>query len=120
MCNSLIVKIHPSAQVLQEYKFLVHSIDPSILVYQKGDVIDYLDNIDVVVSFPPNSTALIYSLIARKPLLLCNFFFDQKGILLENTAATECNEPSLIIESIHKLQSFNFATKNFQKFIKNS
>jgi len=115
---SLIVKIHPSAQVLQEYKFLVHSIDSSILVYQKGDVIDYLDNIDVVVSFPPNSTALIYSLIAKKPLLLCNFFFDQKGILLEKIVATECNEPSLIIESIHKLQSFNPATKNFQKFIK--
>ena len=55
---------------------------------QKGSVEDFLENCDVVISFPPSSTALIYSIIAKKPIILCNFFNYSSGNLVDENVAT--------------------------------
>jgi len=103
---SITVKIHPSSAVLSDYKSLIHPIDSSIPVYQKGDIQDFLKDSDVVISFQ-SSTAEVYALLAKKPIIICNFFNIQGDVFLERGLAIDCKKPSSIIPSIHTALSSN-------------
>jgi hypothetical protein len=96
---SITVKIHPSSSVLSDYESLIHSIDSSIPVYQKGDILQFLNDCDVIISFQ-SSTAEVYGLLARKAIIICNFF-DLKGdVFLERGLAIDCKNTSSLIKSI--------------------
>jgi len=97
---SLKVKIHPSSASLSEYEPLIHSIDPSIPVFQKGSIEDYLDDIDVILAYSSASTGLVYSLIQKKPIVICNFFNRTDDRLIDAKLALECKEASLLIDTI--------------------
>jgi hypothetical protein len=99
---SLIVKLHPSSQVYSEYESIIHSINSSIPIYQKGAIDDYIDESDVVVSFVPISSVAIYALIAHKPLILCNFFNYEKDFFLNRKLTLECKNPSELNSLIEK------------------
>lgn len=70
----LFVKLHPTSDSLQFYKKHIHSIDDSILLYQKGSIEPYVELSDVVITFTHLTSAIIFPLILRKPIILCNFF----------------------------------------------
>lgn len=106
---SLVVKIHPTGESLLEYQSLINPIDLSIPVYQKGDVIEFLEQADVVISFSA-STALVFSLIAKKPIIICNFFDVKNDVFLERGLALECTEISKLVPSIHQILSSNPAS----------
>ena len=97
---SLVVKLHPSSQVYSDYEKLIHEVNSSIPIYQKGIIMDYLDNFDVVVSFAPLTSASIYPLILHKPLVLCNFFDFKYNNKIEEGVAWECKKPNELIEII--------------------
>ena len=116
---SLVIKIHPSAELLSEYNSLTQSIDPSVSVYQKGDVLDFLNGADVVVGFETN-TSIEYALFCRKPIVICNFD-DRKGDdLLERGLAFECKEISNLVPTIFKANRKNPASEkkidDYKKF----
>ena len=98
---SITVKIHPSTSILSEYTSIIHQIDSSISVYQKGDIQEYLENSDLIITFE-SSTAEVYAIIDRKPIIICNFFNADQDILVKNGLAVECLEPSRLFESIEK------------------
>lgn len=107
---SITVKIHPSSSVLSDYELLVHSIDPSIPVHQKGIIEDFLKDCDVVLTFQ-SSTAEVYALLYKKPVVICNFF-DLKGdAFLERGLAIDCKDPSTLLELIHLGLEKNPATE---------
>lgn len=106
---SLVVKIHPSSEVLYDYQNLITPIDPTIPVFQKGDVLEFLNEADVVIGFQANS-ALEYCLISRKPIVICNFYDLKADIFLEKNLAVECRNTSTLILSIHKALNSNPAT----------
>lgn len=113
------VKLHPSAQLFYEYEPLIHSIDPSIQIYQKGNVLDYLEDVDVVVTYPAGSSAHMYALIAKKPIIICNFTKYGRSILLKRDLALECRKSEDLIESILKIIKSNPATEEKRElFIK--
>jgi hypothetical protein len=98
---SLTIKIHPSSTLLSEYEPLIHSIDKSIPIFQKGSIEDFLDEADVVVSYSSQSTGLVFSLIQKKPIVICNFFkvgFDNR--LTDDGLAKECKDLSSLIKTI--------------------
>ena len=98
---SLTIKIHPSSTVLSEYEPIIHSIDKSIPIFQKGSIEDFLDEADVVVSYSSQSTGLVFSLIQKKPIVICNFFkvgFDNR--LTDDGLAKECKDLSSLIKTI--------------------
>ena len=43
------IKIHPSQESLEEYRNLVHKIDPSIMIYQKEPILQLLEESDVII-----------------------------------------------------------------------
>jgi len=114
---SLIVKLHPSSQLFEDYFKIINSIDPSVPIYQKEDLIDFFEKTDVVISYPPISSALIYALIAQKPIILCNFFNERKGILIERGLAQESKDPSQLAEIIKKVSvSETISKQNLNNF----
>ena len=114
---SLTVKIHPSTSILSEYVSIINLIDSSIPVYQKGDIQDYLENIDLVITFE-SSTAEVYAIIARKPIIICNFFQSERDILVEKGVAIECMDPSNLLELIEQIPHNSEYDKKRDNFIK--
>ena len=107
---SVTVKIHPSSSVLSDYESLVNSIDSSIRIFQKGDILEFLNDYDIIISFQ-SSTAEVYALLCRKPIVICNFF-DLKGdAFLERGLAIDCKEPSSLLTLINLALEKNPATE---------
>ena len=109
---SLIVKIHPTAALLHEYETLVHSIDPAIRVFQVGSVEDYLDETDVFISYYSWSTASMYALFHKIPIIICNFFNFDDDEMINRGLALECKEPSSLINKLEKAVKNNPATED--------
>jgi len=99
---SLKVKIHPSSASISEYEFLIHSLDSTIPIFQKGSIEDYLDDVDIILAYSSASTGLIYSLIENKPIVICNFFNRKNDRLIDAGLALECKESSLLIDTIKR------------------
>lgn len=106
---SLVIKIHPAGESLSEYQSLVNTIDSSIPVHQKGDILDFLAEADVIISSQA-STALTYALIAKKPIIIWNFANVKEDAILEHGLALECKEPNTLVPLIHQILSRNPAS----------
>jgi len=97
----LTVKIHPSSAILSRYKKLIESVDPSIEIYQEGDILDFLKNNDVVVTFPDTSV-LAYALFLQKPIIIFNFYNAKGSVFIERGIAHECKKSSELASLILK------------------
>lgn len=107
---SITVKIHPSSSILSDYESLIHSINPSIPVHQKGDILDFLKDSDVVLTFH-SSTAEVYALLADKPIVICHYFDLQGDVFLDRNLAINCITPSSLISNIEMALSSNPASE---------
>lgn len=115
---SLMVKLHPSSQVYEDYESIIHNVDPSVPIYQKGVLMDFLEGVDLVVSFSPISAALFYPLIARKPLVLCNFFNFKYLTTIGEGVAWECTDPKQLVKTIRDaLDSHSKNEKKLEEFL---
>ena len=112
------IKIHPSQESLEEYRNLIHKIDPTIMIYQKEPILALLEESDVIIS-PSSSTAMLCGLLLRKPLIIHNCFQTEHDELLERKMVVECKELSDIISSIHTAVKSKPSDKKIDEFIKN-
>ncbi|MFM7796588.1 MAG: CDP-glycerol glycerophosphotransferase family protein, partial [Candidatus Nitrosotenuis sp.] len=103
----LTIKLHPSSIALSDYENMIRSIEPYVQIFQSGDIIDYLSNTDVLVSFPGSSTIFVYALAAEKPIILCNFYNQERHQFLEKDLAVECKKPESLIDQIKSSASNN-------------
>lgn len=114
---NLSVKIHPSTSSLSEYTSLIHSINPSIPIFQKESIENFLQNTDVIIS-SQSSTAEVYALLAKKRIVICDFFNSKNDdLFVKQGIAVSCKRPSDIILSIEKAKTLQFYELNRQKFI---
>lgn len=115
---SLVVKIHPTSEVLSEYQSLINPIDPSVLIYQKEDIVDLLEMSDVIIGTSA-STAILCALIAKKPIIIHNCFNVDNDVFLENGLALECKQLSKLVTSIYDVLSSNPASpEKVENFIR--
>ncbi len=116
----LLIKIHPSSSILNDYSLIVNQIDNNIPIYQKGSIDEYLENMDVVITSPFSSSAETYALLAQKRIVICNFFeHDFEDQLVKEGVAVSCKDPSMLIASIKKAQSLESYDQKRLNFIKN-
>lgn len=119
MCNSLIVKIHPAYTNLIEYKEMIDTINASIPLYKNKDFFKLLEQSDVVIDYSGVSSSLLFALIAKKPIVLCNYHHLKDDIFLEKDLALKCTDPSQIFSSILTVLKSNPASKEKrEKFIR--
>lgn len=96
------VKIHPASAKINYYKPLIEEINPKIQIFQEGSIEPYLKTSDFIVVYSPYSTSLIYAMIHRIPIILCNFYDDMDDIfnLVSSNVAIECKNIDSIKASI--------------------
>ncbi len=101
----IILKIHPSTEILSEYEQLLKEILPNAIIHQKGNIENFINDSDLVISFPASSV-LIFSLLMKKPLIVCNYF-KMDDLFIKNNPMVECTDPSSLLIKIDELTSFN-------------
>lgn len=115
---TLVIKLHPSSTILSEYQTLISAIDPSIQIFQSGDILEFLNDTDVVLGFQTDS-ALEYALLSKIPIVICNFFNFKNDPFVERSLVLECKEISNLIQSIKQVFLSNPASQEkFDKYIK--
>lgn len=114
---SLVIKIHPSGENLSDYESVVKPIEPSISIFQQGDIVRFLEEADVVIG-TSTSTALVCSLIAKKPIIIWNVYGVKGDVFLERNLALECKNRSSIIPLIRQILTTNPAsTPKVEEFV---
>ena len=96
----LIIKIHPYNENLSEYQEIVRKLNADIEVKKDGDILDYLEKSDVVLTYTSQTTSALFALIAKKPIVICNFYKIHNDRFLDLGLAIECKEPENIIPSV--------------------
>lgn len=115
---STVVKIHPTSVDISYYEKLLKNIEPNMQIFQKENFLDLLDICDLVIGYPANSTMLRTSLLAKKPIVLCNFFNNGTCEFLQKKLAIECKSPQKLVETIFYAIKTNPSTsKNASDFI---
>ena len=114
---NIILKIHPSSEILSEYTQLLREVLPNAAIYQKGNIENFIHDSDVVISFPVSSV-LIFAILMKKPLIVCNYF-NMDDLFLKNNPVAECKNPLLLLKKINELTSSNLQfNKDRDNFIK--
>lgn len=117
---SVTIKIHPTTARIEEYNNLVKPFNNNIPIIQKGNVLDLLDEFDVIIS-ERFSSAEMYAIIARKPIIMCNFGSLPYDLLLEKKLAIECKNSEQLVEKIHESLKNNSKYEEIrEKFLKES
>lgn len=114
----LTIKLNPQENY-DYYKSLVHSIDKNILIFKDGDFLDYLEKTDIVISFSGVTSIAIFTLLARKPLLVTNFFNIKGDKPIEEKVAINCESPSQLTNLI-KMGVTNTHEEKIARFIKDT
>ena len=96
----LIIKIHPYNENLSEYQEIVRKVNADFEVKKDGDILDYLEKSDVVLTYTSQTTSALFALIAKKPIVICNFYKIHNDRFLDLGLAIECKEPEIIIPSV--------------------
>jgi len=94
------IKLHPTSHQISYYKKISEKIDSDIKIFQKGDALEHIVNSDLVISYSGFSSVHYSALLCNKPLILCNFFKFNKGLLLNKNIAIECKDIRTIGELI--------------------
>jgi hypothetical protein len=114
----LTVKLHPSTARFSDYDSLIHSIDDSINLVQKGDIRNFLENSDIYLS-SETSTGEFFAVIARIPIIICKFFNEpDENILVQNKVAKLCTNPNDLINIIKNLKTEPISETDRYEFIR--
>lgn len=108
---SFSVKLHPSSHPIDYYKKYIHTQDSSIPIFQKGSLESYVENCDVVLTFTQITSAFIFPLILRKPVIICNFYNEQlsDGIKKLVFVCTKPSELSNLITESHEKNHMKYS-----------
>ena len=106
----LVVKIHPSSEILSEYQKIIGPISDTILIHKEGNALEFIQKADVIIGFSTES-ALIQALILKKPVIICNFYGLQGDLFLKHDLVFNCEKIENLIPSIKKSKQNNPATK---------
>jgi len=93
-------------------------INDDLEILQEEDALESIVNADLIISYSGFSSAHNYALLSNKPLILCNFFKFDKGLLLKKDLAVECRDVTIINELISSTLIKNpISQKHVQNYI---
>ena len=114
----LTIKIHPYNEDLTDYQNIIKKNNADIKIEKDGNILDFLENSDIVIVFTSISTSAYFTLIAKKPIVVCNFYNIHNDRLVDSGLAIECKEPKNIIPCIKNAISTTQNSEQFDEFIK--
>jgi len=108
---SLTIKIHPTSEDYIEYKKLLEPFK-DVYLSQTDEITDLLHKSDIVIT-PCASTAGMFALIMKKPIIVWNYFQVSGDVLLRKNIVLECKNSTELHSCINNAESFRI--KNNQK-----
>jgi hypothetical protein len=112
------IKIHPSSENIIEYQALLKNEGYDIPIFQKGEIMDFIEDADIIISFSIATTANMFALIAKKPIVIYDYFGIESGEFFSRKLVYKCTKSSEIIPAIFNTASKNLSkTENSQKFL---
>jgi hypothetical protein len=108
---SLTIKIHPTSEDYIEYKKLLEPFR-DVYLSQTDEITDLLHKSDIVIT-PCASTAGMFALIMKKPIIIWNYFQVSGDMLLRKNIVLECKHSTELHYCINNAESFRI--KNNQK-----
>lgn len=114
---NITIKIHPSSEQLSDYESIIHKINKSIKIIQQGDILEYILNADVIVTYS-GASSLVYALMCNKPIIICNFYNLRNDIFIDGKVALSCKNEIEVKKTIEKIERGSFIKKeDVEKFI---
>jgi len=107
---NIIIKIHPSSEQLSDYESIIHKINKSIKIIQQGDILEYILNADVIVTYS-GASSLVYALMCNKPIIICNFYDLRNDIFIDGKVALSCKNEIEVKKTIEKIERGSFIKK---------
>jgi hypothetical protein len=115
---NIVIKIHPSSEQLNDYESIVHDIDKSIKIIQHGNILEYIVNSDVIITYSASSS-LVYALMCNKPIIICDFYNLKNDIFIDGKVSISCKNEKEVLETIEKIDKELFVKKkDLEKFTK--
>jgi hypothetical protein len=108
---NIIIKIHPSSEQLTDYESIVHKIDKSIKIVQHGDILEYIVNSDVIITYS-GASSLVYALICNKPIIVCDFYDLKNDIFVDGKVVISCKNEKELIKIIENEKKELFIKKD--------
>ena len=116
---STIVKIHPTSEILSDYQSILNKVDSTIPIYQKENILSFIQNSDVIISFSSFTSAILQAVASKKPIIICNFHDLGNDFLVDSGIALECKDPKNLISLIQEIKSNPPSVEKIDKFITN-
>ena len=127
------LKIHPSSSSYHEYELLLKSLNQSITLFQKENIMSLLKEFDVMLTYG-SSNVILNGILSKTPVILFNFNDKNKPSRLNDSKIIkECNDVTELysqlssiknpiskelLENYIKLQIGIFDGKNSQRIAK--
>jgi len=114
------LKIHPSTASYKEFSTMLKNNNLQIPLYQKEDLIELVSSHDVMLTYGDTSAA-IFGIGLRKPVLFLNYFSDdskpQKNVYHLSDITMECNNPKELRDKINETNSKSILEKQAKKYL---
>lgn len=109
------IKIHPTAENLENYKKMVFPIDSAIKIIQKGELSSLISESDLIITYG-QSSGLLEVLLLNKPIIMINMFNESYSFIQEDIVI-ECKTAAEMIEVIQSKKFMKINNENIKKFL---
>ena len=102
---SLKIKIHPISESYTAYKKILDTCKTDVQIFQYEDVFELIKEADVVLT-SATSTAGLFALIMKKPIVVWNYFNVQGDLFIKEKIAINCDKVSQIKDCLYNKKGF--------------
>jgi len=94
------LKIHPSTSNYKEYESLLEKTNHKVLLFQKEDTLDLLNQYDLMLTYG-SSDVILEAILLNKPVVLFKYYPENKfNRFSDLNIINECNKTSELINTI--------------------
>lgn len=115
---TIVFKIHPTAEKIEDYEKIITPIDKSIRIIKNQDLTELIVDSKLVIT-ANQSSSLLEVLLLKKPLFIMNLFNEnaEKNLYVNENVALECKNTDELISKIKSEAYKKIDSKKIQDFI---
>ena len=111
------LKIHPSTSNYKEYETLLEKTNHKVLLFQKEDTLDLLNQYDLMLTYG-SSDVILEAILLNKPVVLFKYDAENKfNRFSDSNIINECNKISELINTIKKATTHTIPQDSLSSYI---
>lgn len=115
---SVVLKIHPSNSLKQEYEGILSKNGLKTTIYQKEDLIELMKESDIMITYGSSATTL-FSVLFKKPTVSLDLFpkYSKFNAFQSESVMTICRDINDLTKKLKESESRIIENKNYDKYI---